>query len=70
MRLRVAGLDLSLRSQEGDPLSIKEGIDLYQCAVASPFVVFESGEVSSVADLLLFSVASETATAGPQARDG
>jgi hypothetical protein len=35
-------------------------------AVASPFVVFERREVSSVAGSLLLDEASETATAGPQ----
>jgi hypothetical protein len=35
-------------------------------AVASPFVVFERGEVSSVAGSLLLGEASETVTAGPQ----
>jgi len=39
---------------------------LTRSQVASPHVVFERDEVSSVAGSLLFGEASEAATAGPQ----
>jgi hypothetical protein len=58
-----------LGDEASGPLALGQSFSSAVISVASPFVVFERDEVSSVAGSLLPGEASETVTAGRRARD-